>query len=170
MLGLKLVHSRKGAPGKKQCFSTITSWPWFLSTEGVDITAPSCWHTRPAISQHWKYSLLQLQSKRKFQWQDTGLFFLCLMLIFPAIFINLKYILHSKKYAHDTCLVVFCCNLVTVHFTHILQGYFTGVGAIEKWSASPENKNMQLLLNIQNTCTHTLIQTMCTQKSYMIHL
>ena len=33
-------------------------------------------------------------------------------------------------YAHGSCCVVFCWNLVLVDFTHILQGYITGTGAI----------------------------------------
>ena len=33
-------------------------------------------------------------------------------------------------YAHGLDFVVFCCGLIPTYFTHILQGYFTGTGAI----------------------------------------
>ena len=37
---------------------------------------------------------------------------------------------HPMKYASGLCFVVVCCGLVGVDFTHILQGCFTGTGAI----------------------------------------
>ena len=35
---------------------------------------------------------------------------------------------HPKKYAQDSCFVVFGCGRVLANFTHVLQGYFTGTG------------------------------------------
>ena len=37
---------------------------------------------------------------------------------------------YPKKLAYGSHVVVFCFVLVMKNFTHILQGYFTGTGAI----------------------------------------
>ena len=35
-----------------------------------------------------------------------------------------------KHYAYSLCFDVFCCGLILADFTHIIQGYFNGTGAI----------------------------------------
>ena len=36
---------------------------------------------------------------------------------------------HSNNCEYDSCFAVFGCDLAWVEFTHIIQGYFTGLGA-----------------------------------------
>ena len=48
--------------------------------------------------------------------------------------------LYPKNYAHGLRFVVFCFVLILANFAHILQGYFTGTGAIMLlpwWISSP---------------------------------
>ena len=49
------------------------------------------------------------------------------------ILVNMQhmYVVHPMKYAQGPCFVVFCWGLSLVNFTHILQGYFTGTGAMK---------------------------------------
>ena len=41
------------------------------------------------------------------------------------------YTIHPKEYPHRLHFVKFCGELIYIAFTHILQGCFTGIGAIE---------------------------------------
>ena len=50
--------------------------------------------------------------------------------IFLSCEIPKTMIVHPKKYAYGLYFVVLYCGYILVHFTHILQGYFTGTGAI----------------------------------------
>ena len=64
------------------------------------------------------------------------------ILIFPFHTITvLWHEVHSERYTHSSCFDVFCCGLVEVNFTHILQDYFTGTGAIlwlpQCWWSNP---------------------------------
>ena len=44
---------------------------------------------------------------------------------------NYAYVEHiPPKYAYNSCYVVFCCEKIQVDFTPIVQGCFTGTGAI----------------------------------------
>ena len=59
-------------------------------------------------------------------------------------------------------LVVFGCGYVSTNFTHILQGYFTGTGAILwlpqcQWS-NPEGYGLTLYMNVQGTINTTKIK------------
>ena len=46
-----------------------------------------------------------------------------------SCFYVVQYSVDPKKYAQGSPFVVLCFDLVTVIFTHILQGYSTGTGA-----------------------------------------
>ena len=39
---------------------------------------------------------------------------------------------HPNIHAYDLCPVVLCCGYVLAAFTHIIQGYFTGIIAIKR--------------------------------------
>ena len=49
------------------------------------------------------------------------------------------YSVHPKKYAHGSRFVAFCCGYVPTGVTLVLQGYFTGAGAIGASEATLEN-------------------------------
>ena len=60
-----------------------------------------------------------------------------------------------------TCALVFCCGLKSVHFTDILQGYFTGIWLLQCQWSNPEGYSLINHTNshINNTVTKTNKQT-----------
>ena len=49
---------------------------------------------------------------------------------FSEIWMGILFTVYPKKYAHESCFVVFCRSLLPINFAFILRGYFIGIGAI----------------------------------------
>ena len=98
------------------CHDDVIKWKYF----------PRYWpfvrgiHRSPANSPH------------KGQWRGALMFSLICVWIHGWVNNGEAGDLRCNRAHYDvTVMVVFCCGLVAVDFTHIRQGYFTGIGAIQ---------------------------------------
>ena len=112
-----------GLHSLREYFDYLLLWLMFLFADTYTCKE-SCTHQQIWWRYTWIVIICQV-----FRWVQRGHFIRNCVRYWVNDNIVASHSVSSKNYAHSFCFVTSCRGLVLVDFTHVIQGYFTSIGA-----------------------------------------